>query len=318
LNRLNVSASYSPTTSLPAGERVHLAAEYQRYDWQARATWNDADFYDLFGPTKRGRKVYTLGVGYHRTLLFDDPRRIELETGAMFAGNLDRLPQYQNVAIDVDELFALDATVRGRDVRSSLGRVDDEKGIGWSVTADVNRAAGAWFSRTHGTFDVGMPLPIPHSSLWLRSAAGFSPGSRDEPFANFFFGGFGNNWVDRGDEKRYRQHYAFPGADLNEIGGRNFVKSLVEWNLPPLRFRRLGSPGFHVTWMRPAVFAGALVTNLDHDGFRRTATTTGAQLDFQLSALSTLDLMFSVGTAVAFEDGFSPRREFMISLKVLR
>ena len=318
LNRLNVAASYSPATSLPARERVHLAAEYQRYDWRARATWNDADFYDLFGPTKTGRKGYTLGLGYHRTLLFDDPRRIELETGAMFAGNLDRLPQYQNVAIDVDELFAVDATVRGRDVRSSLGRVDDEKGIRWSVTADANRAAGSWFSRTHGTFDVGVPLPIPHSSVWLRSAAGFSPGSREEPFANFFFGGFGNNWVDRGDEKRYRQHYAFPGADLNEIGGRNFVKSLVEWNLPPWRFSRLGSPGFHVTWMRPAVFAGALVTNVDHDGFRRAATTAGAQLDFQMSALSTLDLMFSVGAAVAFEDGFSPRREFMISLKVLR
>jgi ABC-type antimicrobial peptide transport system permease subunit len=50
--------------------------------------------------------------------------------------------------------------------------VDDEKGIRWSVTADVNRAAGSWFSRTHGTFDIGVPLPMPHSSVWLRSAAG--------------------------------------------------------------------------------------------------------------------------------------------------
>ena len=318
LNRLNVSAGYSPTTSLPAGERVHLRAEYQRYDWRARATWNDANFYDLFGPTKTGRKGYTLGIGYHRTLLFDDPRRIELETGAMFAGSLDRLPQYQNVEVDVDQLFAVDATVRGRDVRSSLGRVDDEKGMRWSVTLDGNRAAGSWFARTHGTLDLGVPLPLAHSSVWLRSAAGLSPGARDEPFANFFFGGFGNNWVDRGDEKRYRHYYAFPGADLNELGGRNFVKSMLEWNLPPLRFSRLGTPGFHVTWMRPALFAGALVTNLDHDTFRRTATTTGAQLDFQMSALSTLDMMLSVGAAVAFEDGHSPRREFMISLKVLR
>ena len=236
----------------------------------------------------------------------------------MFAGNLDRLPQYQNVAIDVEHLFAVDATLRGRDVRSSLGRVDDEKGIRWSVTTDANLAAGSWFSRTHGTFDIGLPLPIPHASVWFRSAAGFSPGPREEPFANFYFGGFGNNWVDRGDEKRYRHYYALPGADLNEIGGRNFLKSLVEWNLPPLRFSRLGSPGFHVTWMRPAVFAGVLATNVDHEGFRRTVTTTGAQLDFQISALSTLDLMLSVGGGLAFEDGVSPRREFMVSLKVLR
>jgi hypothetical protein len=318
LNKLNLSISYTPAGSVDSDERLHLRADYQRYDWRARATYNDASFYDLFGPTKTGRKGYTAGLGYHRTLLFDEPRRIDLDTDVMFAGNLDRLPQYQNVAVDVDRLFAFEATLKGEDMRSSLGRVDDEKGMRWSVTVDGNRAAGEWFGRTHGTFDFGAPLPIDHSSLWLRSAAGISPGSREEPFANFFFGGFGNNWVDRGEVKRYRQYYAFPGADLNELGGRNFLKSTLEWNLPPLRFRRLGSPGFYVTWMRPALFVGALMTNLDHDAFRRTATNIGGQLDFQLITLSNLDMMLSFGAAAAFEDGFDPRREFMVSLKVLR
>jgi hypothetical protein len=318
LNRLNFTASYSPTTSLESDERLHLRADYQRYDWRARATYNDASFYDLFGPTKTGRKGYSVGVGRHWTLLYDEPRRIELDTDAMFAGNLDRLPQYQNIAVDVDRLFAFDATLRGRDIRSSLGRVDDEKGMRWSATVDGNRVAGEWFGRTHGTFDVGVPLPLEHSSVWLRSAAGMSPGARDEPFANFFFGGFGNNWVDRGEAKRYREYYAFPGADLNELGGRNFVKSTLELNLPPLLFRRLGTPGLYFTWMRPAVFVGGLLTNLDHEAFRRRAVNTGAQVDFQLIALSSLDMMLSVGGAVAFEDGFAPRREFMISFKVLR
>ncbi len=126
----------------------------------------------------------------------------------------------------------------------------------WSV-ASMARAPQA--SGTHGLTGrstSGIRWRWAHSSIWLRSAAGASPGPRDDPFANFFFGGFGNNWVDRGEAKRYREYYAFPGADLNEIGGRNFVKSTLEWNLPPLRFRRVGTPGFYVTWMRPAVFAG--------------------------------------------------------------
>lgn len=318
LNRLNLSASYSPDTSLAADERVHLRAEYQRYDWRARATYNDADFYDLFGPTKTGRKGYTLGLGYRRTLVFDEPRRVEIGANALLAGNLDRLPQYQNVAVDVDRLFAADVTLKGSHVRSSLGRVDDEKGLRWSVSLDGTQAAGEWFGRTHGTVDVGAPLPLAHSSIWLRSAAGMSPGSRDAPFANFFFGGFGNNWVDRGEAKRYREYYAFPGADLNEIGGRNFLKSTLEWNLPPLRFRRLGTPGFYITWMRPAIFVGGLMTNVDHEDFRRTAANAGAQLDFQLTTLSALDMMLSLGAAVAFEDGFAPRRELMVSFKVLR
>ena len=84
-----------------------------------------------------------------------------------------------------------------------------------------------------------------------------------EPFANFFFGGFGNNYVDHADEKRYREYYAFPGVDLNEIGGRNFLKSTVELNLPPWRFQRVGRPGFYATWMRPALFVTGLATNLD-------------------------------------------------------
>ncbi|MBA2304875.1 MAG: hypothetical protein H0W08_19900 [Acidobacteria bacterium] len=154
--------------------------------------------------------------------------------------------------------------------------------------------------------------------MWLRSAAGISPGDRDEPFANFFFGGFGNNWVDRGEAKRYREYYAFPGADLNEVGGRNFLKSTLEWNLSPLRFRRVGTPGFYLTWMRPAIFAGGLLTNMDDRAVRRTLSNLGGQLDFQLTTLSSLDMMLSVGGAVAFESDQAARREFMISFKVLR
>jgi hypothetical protein len=51
---------------------------------------------------------------------------------------------------------------------------------------------------------------------------------------------------------------------------------------------------------------------------RRFLTNVGGQLDFQLTALSTLDMMVSVGGAVAFEDGFGPRRELMVSFKVLK
>src|SRR5207253_2072198 len=156
-----------------------------------------------------------------------------------------------------------------------------------------------------------------HSSVWSRSAAGFSPRSRDLPFANFFFGGFGNNYVDHRDEKRYRDWYSFPGAELNEIGGRNFVKSTLEWNAPPWRFRRAGIPSFFATWARPAVFVAALATNLDAPEARHVVTDTGGQIDFRFEALSALELTLSVGGAVAFERDHAPRREAMISLKIL-
>lgn len=173
LNRLTLSASYSPGTDLPAAERVHLRAHYQRYDWRAEALLNNADF-------------------------------------------------------------------------------------------------------------------------------------------------FGNNYVDRGDEKRYRKYDSLAGAEVNEIGGRNFVRSVVEWNLPPWRFARLGTPGPYATWLRPALFVTGLATNLDDSAVRRTVASIGAQADVRISAMSALDLTLSFGGAVAFEDGYKARREFMVSVKVLR
>ena len=126
-----------------------------------------------------------------------------------------------------------------------------------------------------GDFAYGHALPIGHSSVWFRQSAGFSPRDRDQPFANFFFGGFGNNYVDHGDEKRYRDYDSLAGAEINEIGGRNFVKSAVEWNLPPWRFARLGTPGFYATWLRPAIFVTGLATNLDDATCAAPSATSG-------------------------------------------
>ncbi len=318
LNHSALSVSYSPDPSLPGRERVHVGAEYRRYDWEAHAIWNGADFYDLFGPTKTSRKGYTLGLARTETLIFDEPKRLTARIEGRFAGNLDQLPEYQNVPVVVDQLISVNTDLSYSFVRSSLGHVDEEKGQKASLSLHVDRANGEFFARVHGTYDVGAALPLGHSSVWLRSSAGFSPQDPDEPFANFFFGGFGNNYVDRGNEKRYREYYSFPGTELNAIGGRNFVKSLAEWNLPPLRFSRAGTPGAYLSWMRPAIFVGGIVTNLDDEPSRRRALTAGGQLDFRFTILSALDMTLSAGAAVAVSPGERTRKEGMVSLRVLR
>ena len=318
LNRLVLAGSYSLVGQVPDAERVHLYVGYERYDWKLRATLNNADFYDLFGPTKTSRKGYAFRVEHKDTLIYDDPRRLDLTVGGSYSGNLDALPAYQNVPVKVTKLAALDARLSYSNTTGSMGRVDDEKGQKATVYAELDRVDGKMVFGTYGTFDMGFALPIPHSSVWSRSAAGVSPNDVNNLFANFYFGGFGNNWVDRRPEKRYREFYSFPGLKLNEVGGRNFVKSAIEWNLPPWRFSNIGKPGFYLTWMRPAVFVGGVATNLDAPEIRRAVTDVGAQLDFRFTVLSNLDMTLSVGGAAAFERGHPPRRELMISLRVLR
>jgi hypothetical protein len=318
LNRASATLSYSPAGDLESSERLHVAAEYQRFDWRARVHWNDADFYDLFGPTKTGRKGYLIGAGRKTTLIFDEPRRLDLDIGGELSGNLDRLPEYQNVPVAVDRLLTLEAHLTYSDVRNSLGNVDDETGRKWSMALNGQFVESTVVPLMYGTYDRGVALPAGHSSLWFRGAAGFSTGHRDDPFANFFFGGFGNNWVDYRDEKRYRALLSFPGAEINEIGGRNFAKGTVEVNLPPWRFRRAGTPAFYASWARPAFFVGGLVTNVDATDARRVAANIGAQLDFRFGLLSALDMTISTGVAAALEDGYRPRREAMFSVKILR
>jgi hypothetical protein len=261
---------------------------------------------------------YSIGVGRSKTLIYDEPKRLDLKVDARFAGNLDQLPQYQNIAVDVTKLFSLNADLTYAYTRASLGAVDAEKGQKASLSFRGDYVNSTAFTRLYGTYEVGAALPLEHSSVWLRTAAGFSPESRDEPFANFYFGGFGNNYVDHLTEKRYRQFYSFPGADLNAIAGRNFVRSMLEWNLPPVRFSRVGKPSAYLSWLRPAVFVMGLVTNLDEPAARRRAVSAGGQVDLRFTVLSLIDLTLSAGAGVTVEPGHPSAGEGMVSLRIMR
>lgn len=340
-------------------ERFHVQAEFQHLNWNARYKYNGADFYDIFGPTKTSRKGWSLGLGYKKILIYDRPRQMDLNLDADYYGGLDRLPDFQNVPTSSDRLLTARARLAYKSRRSSLGAVDSEKGWTWDLVLDNNYdfANSKDFPKLRGGLDVGFALPLPHSSIWLRSYAGASPGGRDydtidcerdgtpqnctplrveveDPFADYFFGHFGNNYVDHGEVKRYRDYDAFPGLEINEVGGRNFAKSMLEWNLPPLRFRRVGGPGFYATWARASLFASGLVTNIDCNGRckdgisvtdlgapaseRRTLKNVGTQVDFQFTVLSHLDMTLSFGYALAFERHEPRKNEFMASLKILR
>ena len=318
LNRAYITASWSPGGGLPSSERLHLSADYARYDWTMHAAWNGADFYDLMGESKVSRKGYAFSLKRTQSLIYEAPKTLSLQVEARAAGRLDQLPEYQDVAVKVDELYSLNANLAYSNVRSSLGHVDDEKGTTWSLTARNDYVNSTFFTKVHTTLDLGRSLPIGHSSIWLRSAAGFSPGDVNDVFANFYFGAFGNNYIDHRETKRYRQYQSFPGAEINSISGRNFVRSMLEWNLPPLRFSRVGRPGFYLSWMRPALFVSGLVTNLDRSDLRRRVISTGGQLDFRFTMMSVLDMTLSAGAGVTFERGREAAREGMISLRVLK
>jgi hypothetical protein len=313
----DLSVSYTPNNLLPKDERWHARGNYRYREWSLGAKYNAADFYDLFGPTKASRKGYSVGLGYKKTLIYDGPRRMNYVLRLTGYGGLEKLPDYQNIFASYDRFATFRAQLGYSNQHASLGAVDYEKGYRWQLISNNTYVIKTLYPHLLADIDFGFPLPLYHSSTWLRTSWGYSRGERFEPFANFFFGGFGNNWVDYQSEKRYRRYYAFPGVDLNAIAGINFGKLLLEWNLPPLRFRHVGGSAMYLTWARMSVFSTALMTNIDNDRWRRTLGNAGVQVDFRMTLLSHLRMTFSIGYAVAFENHYPQTDEFMVSLKVM-
>jgi hypothetical protein len=316
LYTLGLNASYTPAETLPVEERFHGSAEFGIWEWKFHAGYNTADFYDLFGPTKTSRKGYSAGVRYSDFLIYERPRTLDYSLSVNGYWGLERLPEYQNVETFYSNFVNVSGFLQYSLKLRSLGAVDYEEGVGLSLHGSSSFIRRGGFVRFYGTGDFGLSLPWDHSSLWLRAAAGYSPGERSEPLANFYFGGFGNNWVDHQEIRRYREYYSFPGIELNAAGGGNFAKVLLEWSLPPVRFRSAGLPSLYCTYAWLAFFAGGLVTNMDLSSSERICDV-GAQIDFKLVIFSNLSTTFSLGYGLAFRERQKPSDEFMFSLKIL-
>ena len=318
LHNIDISVSYSPGPRRASAERFHALLDYAHYPWKITTAYNRADFYDLFGPTKTSRKGYSLAVQYGDYVINERPLSLEYKIRTAGYWGLERLPEFQNVATSFDRFYTVNAGMTYSRLLRTLGAVEFEKGVSAGVVSANTVVRSILYPRMHGTVDYGILLPLLHSSVWLRGAAGVSFGDRNEPFANFYFGGFGNNWVDHQEARRYREYSSFPGIDLNAAGGANFGKGMVEWVLPPLRFRHFGAPGLYVNWTQLNLFAGGLVTNADSAPDRQVVGDLGAQLDMKLVIFSLLESTFSLGAAVASQYGGRPSTELMVSLKILR
>ncbi|HEY6853794.1 MAG TPA: hypothetical protein VI139_06085, partial [Gemmatimonadales bacterium] len=142
-------------------------------------------------------------------------------------------------------------------------------------------------------------------------------GDRSDPFAQFFFGGFGNNWVDYRDARQFRDVESFPGVAIDNVGGAAYGKAQAEWVLPPLRFRRVGIPSFYLQWAGLSLFTTGIMAGVDRWATRRTLVSAGAQLDVRLVTLSHLQSTLSVGGALAHEAGAPLHSAGMFSFKIM-
>jgi len=79
----------------------------------------------------------------------------------------------------------------------------------------------------------------------------------------------------------------------------------------------VGTPTFYLSWIRTALFAGVLVTDIGDGEFEQTYSSLGIQADLQFTIVHRLAMTLSVGFAQGYIDGHKYDNEWMISLKIL-
>jgi hypothetical protein len=313
---VTVTASVSPGP-LPALEKAHVTFDAHLWNWKLTGYFNNADFYDLFGPTKVSRKGYSLKLDHTQHLIFDTPRTLDLDWNVAGYADMDRLPDYQNVVAPYHTLLQANLNLKYSFLERSQGAVDDEKGTQWGLFTRFNYAGSEALPRIWATYDRGKLLPLRNSSLWVRAAAGKSWGDVNNPFANFYFGAFGNNYVDHGTIDRYRDYYAFPGMAIDQLSATSFGKVTGEWNLPPIKFRRVGTTWLYANWARFSLFSSGLAADFGNAADRNYYLDFGGQWDFRVVLFTYLNTTFSAGYAGATDRHGQFSTEYLLSLKIL-
>ncbi len=209
-NLLAANVSFSPAGDLKDGQELHGDITYRTLSWHFTYWHNNANFYDLFGPTDYSRKGDALLGGYHDVLIYDPPRQLEYSIeGGLYTG-LDTLPGAQNIESHDPNIATEKFTITYTDIDHSLGAVDNEAGYRANLTLLGSYAKDEFFPQARAGFDWGVALPWNHASVWLYNSAGVSGGDRANALDYYFLGSFGNNYVDSGEIKRYRDFESFP------------------------------------------------------------------------------------------------------------
>lgn len=317
ISGLDLTMSYSPNPLIPESERLHLLMKYHYWFWELTASWNKADFYDLLGPTKRSREGGMLGIKYQDYLLPNrSPEKLNYSVRAGYYFDLKTLPQYQDIRSNANWLVNTQFELKYSILRKSLGAIEEESGYEYAVFLNNNYAENSNFFSVFGNANFGTLLPIRNSSVWFRLYAGKSfADNKASPFNDFYFGGFGNNYLDNNSVQRYREMISFPGTKINHIVANSFAKTTLEWNLPPVRFKKLGLLSAYITYSRLSFFGSAMSSNLQDLDTDHLFFCMGAQLDFEVSLFYLLKTWLSFGYAGSFNKYLKPSDEFMISLK---
>jgi len=324
ISSLSVKVGISPWSHNDWENKFHLNAQWDLKFWHFSACWNNTDFYDLFGPVRTSHKGYALQAGYTYTSKMLPPLENRWGVSLSAYGMMDVIPLTQDIMVSdsIKSMQGLTAFASIRKTRRSLGGVKDEQGWELGTYNYMFLAGGKRYPTVTLTANGGVLLPVlRNTALWLRNTIGHNIANDGSVFSYTYFGGFQYNWVDCSMPYRTADLYnwnAMPGARIDQLSAHTFLRSALQLDLQPIRFKNFGALSIYPTWLQFSPFGGMLLTGGNGNGTQYF--NYGIKVSIEVVLFNNLRTNWNLGYGRIHGYGSNPMlstgNEFMFSLKL--
>ncbi len=235
---ISIEAGFTPYLPNKLAPRFHFRGKYE-YKRKVKLTFdhNAPDFFDLFNQRKKGMIGNRATASHTMYWKYDIPHKIkQVSEVAVYSGI--KAINDNLVIVKYPDFMVLQSAVNSSNTRRSIGSVNNEKGTEWSVT-------GMFFGVDAGKFEIvgGLhseagyytPWLVPHNILHIKLSGGYRHTKSDMAIGKFYFGGFGNRYLETEKPKQYGKVFRFSGIPIYDLPTDRFLKCLLEHNLPPYR-----------------------------------------------------------------------------------
>lgn len=317
IHELLIETGVSPFHEKNQKTRFHLRAKYNlKQKFTLAYEYNAPDFYDLFNERKRAMLGNRFAVSYNDFWLYDNPLKIKQNTDlSLYTGV--RFINDNLVEVSEPDFAVFKTEFDARNLRRTIGSIDFESGnwfrinlVGFaSDPKDIQFSGGIY-----AEWDNYNLLFFTHNVLHLKLAAGYHYLNDRVNQGRFYFGGFGNREIENEPVKQFEKVFRFPGVPIYSIASENFLKVMIENNLPPLRIPNISIFSHSLRNINLSFYSQGLLTN---SVISDKWVNIGGQINFMFTHWSNLESTFSAGIAKAWWEGGN-EYEWFLSFKLLK
>ena len=317
VHELKIEAGYSPFNENLVGPKFHLKVVYD-YNRKVKFAFNQnaADFYDLFNSRKRGMIGRKITLGYLHYWKYDNPHKIKQNTEIALYNGVEFIND-NLVRVKRPDFFVAQTNYNSTDLRRTIGSSDFENGNIFDFTFQVfgdNPDDPQFAGQLRGEWHNYSKLLFDHNTLHFKLAAGYHYDNENLIQARFYFGGFGNRYVENEEVKQYRKVFRLPGIPIYSLDTDRFVKIMLENNFPPIRFSNLSFSQHFINHLDFSIYSQALIVKSD---VSNKWLDIGIQGNIVFKHWFNLESTFSAGIAKAWWDK-GEDWEWFLSIKLLK